>query len=352
VDTAPIERPVPRDRRTDLLHDFFTLCGLELAAEAGARAREYLEERGLPEEKLEKCGLGVVPAAASAGDYLRACGYSNQEIEQSGVLSDSRWPGRLCGGWRDERGKIRTLWARSLDAFAGEARYLYLRGASRANLLPYGLSWVLKETPRPRELVLVEGLLDVHHLRAVDINNVAALGGTSTQPSTFERLAGLGFESISLSMDRDDAGRTATARAVERAARTRRCPAVTVIDPNGLAPAKDPDEFVRERPDAWNDLLSTRTCGIVWRALEFARGVEPTSAQGERRDALKRAGMWLGSLPARLSLEQEDGVRAVADRCGYTPEAVGRSFRARFWAVTEVERSRDRPRAAHLARGL
>src|SRR3954447_1659388 len=31
VDTSPIERPVPRDRRTDLLHDFFTLCRWELA---------------------------------------------------------------------------------------------------------------------------------------------------------------------------------------------------------------------------------------------------------------------------------------------------------------------------------
>ena len=58
VDTAPIERPVPRDRRTDLLHDFFTLCRWELVAEAGAKAREYLEQRGLPEEKVEASGLG------------------------------------------------------------------------------------------------------------------------------------------------------------------------------------------------------------------------------------------------------------------------------------------------------
>jgi hypothetical protein len=335
VDTAPIERPVSRDRRTDLLRDFFTLCRWELAADAGAKAREYLEQRGLLAEKIEESGLGVVPGAASAGDCLRASGYSDQEIEQSGVLSDSRWPGRLCGGWRDERGKIRTLWARSLDASAGDSRYLYLRGASRSNLPPYGLSWVLKETPRPRELVLVEGLFDVHHLRALEIKNVAALGGTSAQPSTFERLARLGFETVSLSLDRDDAGRTATAQAVERAARAGRSPAVRVIDPDRLAPAKDPDAFVRERPEAWSDLLNTRSCGVVWRALEFARAVEPTSAQDERRDALMRAGIWLGSLPARLSLEQEDGVRAVAEQCGYTPDAVARAFRARFWSAPE-----------------
>ena len=307
----------------------------------------FTHPTGLLAEMIEESGLGLVPGAASTGDCLRASGYSDQEIEQSGVLSDSRWPGRLCGGWRDERGKIGTLWVRSLDASAGDTRFLYLRGARRSNLPPYGLSWVLKEKQRPRDLVLVEGLLDVHHLRALEIKNVVALGGTSAQPSTFERLARLGFETVLLSMDRDDAGRTATAQAVERAAHARRSPAVRVIDPDRLAPAKDPDAFVRERPDAWSDLLNARSCGIVWRTLEFARAVELMSTQDERRDALARAGAWLGSLPARLSLEQEDAVRAIAERRGYTPDAVARAFRARFWAP-EQSRCAD----TEVARGL
>src|SRR4051794_9393583 len=101
VDTAPIERPAPRDRRTDLLHDFFTLCRRELAADAGAAVREYLEQRGLPAPTIERCGLGVVPARRTSADCLRSSGYSDREIEQSGLLADSRWPGRLCGAWRD-----------------------------------------------------------------------------------------------------------------------------------------------------------------------------------------------------------------------------------------------------------
>ena len=134
--------------------------------DAGAKAREYLEQRGLPAEAIEQSGLGVVPEPRAAADCLRSSGYSDREIVQSGVMGDSRWPGRLCGAWRDERGRIKTLWARSLDASTDDTRYLYLRGVGRANLPPYGLSWVLKETPRPHDLVLVEGLMDVHHLRA------------------------------------------------------------------------------------------------------------------------------------------------------------------------------------------
>jgi hypothetical protein len=331
VDTAPLERPAPRDRRTDLLHDFFTLCRWELGADAGVRARSYLQERGLPADAIESSGLGVVSSPHATRDCLRSAGYSDAEIDQSGVLADSRWPGRLCGAWRDERGRIKTLWARSLDAAGDDVRYLYLRGASRTHLPPYGLSWVLRETPRPRDIVLVEGLLDVHHLRARQITNVVALGGTAVRPATFERLARGGFESVTISLDRDEAGRSATAQGIERAARATASPAVFVVDPDRLAPAKDPDAFVRERAGEWPALVDSRTCGVVWRALEFARGIDPASPRDDRRRALAVAGAWLGSLPSRLSLEQEDAVRAVAERCGYSPEAAARTFRARFW---------------------
>lgn len=98
-------------------------------------------------------------------------------------------PRRLCGAWRDGYGRIGTLWARALDdTEAAGTRYLYLRGASRTNLPPYGLSDLLAHArDARREIVLVEGFLDLHQLRARGIENVAALGGTSVRPQTFER---------------------------------------------------------------------------------------------------------------------------------------------------------------------
>jgi hypothetical protein len=104
-----------------------------------------------------------------------------------------------------------------------------------------------------------------------------------------------------------------------------------VVDPDQLAPAKDPDAFVRERAQDWPSVIESRTCGVVWRALEFARGIHSASPPHARRRSLAAAGEWLGSLPPRLSLEQEDAVQAVAERCGYSPEAAARTFRARFW---------------------
>jgi len=183
VDTAPIDRTRPRDRTSDLLRDFFTLCRSELHGRAGAAARGYLEERGFPPNAIDQVGLGVVPSELFTKNALEAVGYAELEIAQSGVLADGRWPGRLCGAWHDERRRIRTLWARSLRDSDSSTRYLYLRGASRSGLPPYGLSEVLRLPPAERhELVLLEGLIDVHKLRSHGFrNSMSLLAGGSVR---------------------------------------------------------------------------------------------------------------------------------------------------------------------------
>ena len=208
VDLAPSERPSPRDRRTELLHDFYALCQAELRDGAGDAARSYLEGRGFPAGAIENIDLGVVPNELGPRHALQAAGYSELEIAQSGVIADGRWPGRLCGAWRDERGRIGTFWARSLRDSDHSARYLYLRGASRSDLPPYGVYDVLR-LPRAdrREIVLVEGLIDVHQLRARGFATVAAMGGARLQTGRGHATPSLGFESVVLAFDNDAAGR-------------------------------------------------------------------------------------------------------------------------------------------------
>jgi DNA primase len=341
IDPSPLDRSHPRDRRAELLNDFFELCRRELAGDGGASARAYLERRGFPSEAIADIGLGLVPASAETSRLLERLGYRPSEIASAGVLSDSRWPGRLCGAWRDADGRIGTLWVRTLDdAEDAGTRYLYLRGASRTGLPPYGLSEALGSGPPGREIVLVEGLLDVHQLRARGIDNVSALGGTSLRLRTFERLHRRGIETLTLCLDNDEAGRAATTRAVEQAARAESSPYLYVVDPRHLAPAKDPDELVRSKGvAAMHEVLEKRAGGIEWRARELAAGVTRESSAQERRSALARAGRWLGTLPPRLALEAEAAILLVSEHCGHSPEAVSRAFRGRFWSMPERDRT-------------
>jgi DNA primase len=334
VDPSPLERSEPPDRKADLLREVDALCRRELMSERGWRARDYLDWRGISAASIKDSGLGLFPARDHVDSVLTRAGYGASEIGASGVLADSGWPGRLVGAWRDERGKPRTFWARSLAKNADpEARYLYLRGSRRAELPPYGLSDVLVGSPEVRrDLVLVEGVFDLHQLRAHGLDGVAALGGTGVRPELFERLASLGVETVTLCLDNDEAGRVATTRAVEQAARATKSPALLVVDPRRLASAKDPDAYVLTRGiAAWQALLEERECAIGWRTAEHLSGVTDARPPEERREALSKAGRWLGTLPPRLALEQEDAVRVAAERCGYSIDAALRSFRARYW---------------------
>lgn len=114
-----------------------------------------------------------------------------------------------------------------------------------------------------------------------------------------------------------------------------------MLDPEHLARSKDPDAFLREHgPEAWLELLTKRECGVTWRARELLGGATLESEPVVRREALAHAGTWLGTLPARLSLEQEDAVRVVAALCGYSTDAVQRAFRARYWNDPDLECNR------------
>ena len=350
VDLAPLEKERPGDRRAELLEEFFKLAQRELVGDRGETARAYLEQRGFPPDAVASSRLGVVPSFALTERALRASGYSDDELEASGLFADGRWPGRLSGAWRDERGRIGTFWARSLDD--REPRYLYLGGAGRAHLPPYGLSDVLRlASHERRELILVEGLLDVHHLRAKGIESIAAIGSARIKADKLARLSMHGIETVTLVLDNDESGRDALTRVIDQTSRLEKAPALRVVDPAAFGDAKDPDEYVRKHGvDRLRELLRGAECGVTWRTLDRMRDVEPDGPQHQRRAALANVGKWLGTLPPRLALEVDDAIRVASERSGYDPKAVERAFQAKFWGGGSERR--DREPALHRTRDV
>jgi hypothetical protein len=157
-------------------------------------------------------------------------------------------------------------------------------------------------------------------------------GGARVQPDALRRFERLGIDSVVLALDNDASGRDGTARAVERITSLTDAPTLRVLDPEQLGDSKDPDAFVREHGvTSFGALVADADCAVSWRAREFVRGITPDSEARRRRAALACAGSWLGTLRPRYALEQEDAVRQVSERCGYSREAVQRAFRARFW---------------------
>ena len=339
IELDPAAPPTPAARRSAILHDTLVLSRRELRSDHGTEARDYLfRGRRFPATALETEAIGVIPTADRLSRGLLAAGHTPATIDASNVLADDRWPGRLVGAWRDTHGHARTLWTRSTDpAEPATTRYLYLRGAPRTSLPPYGLGDLLAgERDARRHVVLVEGVLDHHHLHARGIPTTAALGGTATRPDLFTALDLFGVEEVTLMLDADHAGHDATCRAIDNAVRAERCPDLTVvrIDPDF---GNDPDAYARNgHLEELRAHLETRPGAITWRALGLA-------TEGATRG--RQAGEWLGALGPRWAIEQDGAIGAVADHLNVDPKSARRAFRARYWPRLPEEAALERVEA-------
>jgi hypothetical protein len=286
-------RPTTAERKAKLLEDAIGLCRRELVSERGASARDYLKRRGIPTGHLEETRLGVMPDHERLRLALIGAGHTDADLTASGLVADTRWPGRVVGAWRDEQRRVATLWARTIDPDEVD-RYLYLRGAPRGGTIPYGLSDTLAGSPRDQraQILLVEGVMDVHVLRAHGIGPVAALGGTAADSGLFERLTDVGVERVVLAFDNDPAGHTATTNCIDTSVHATRSPDLWVIDPDLLDTAKDPADLISSRgADAWQRASAAPVCGVTWRALELTGPIADTGDQVSKRLGLAQSGM-------------------------------------------------------------
>jgi DNA primase len=197
------------------------------------RAASYLRARGV--HQLGELGeLTVEPT-----EVLLAAGFSRAEIEKAGVVRDLRFVGRLCCVWRDENGRARSLWGRSLNG--EEPKYLVLAGevpplfAADTGLL------AARRGRRPEGVLVVEGMMDPLSLREAGFEHVVAVGRAGVSPEALERLEAVG--GATLCLDADAAGVAGLWRAVDAWARSRSPVKLFVASIEG---AKDPDELVRQ----------------------------------------------------------------------------------------------------------
>ena len=320
------------NQKAELLEKFLDLANATLTADGGAEARRYLEGRGLLADPGR--GIGLYPTRAEVRDFLAAKEFSAEEIDASGVILDGRWEGRLIIPWRDRWGHLGTFAARDLSG-GSEAKYIYLKGTSKASLVAFGLDVALRGK-QSDPLVLVEGLLDVINLQDRGFTNVAAIGGPGGEfaPDRWERLAAFGVSRVVLALDNDlraDGtwpGLEGTYRALKNVSEAIRkggnVLAVDVLPPSCLGQYKDPDALVaKEGVDAFRALMEKRVPAALFEARHILGNVTPESPAHERQDKAAELAAFAGSLRgSRSSLYVEDLLRLASERTGYTPAAI------------------------------
>lgn len=253
------------DKAADLFRSF-------LEGAAGDRARSYLERRGFGSQASTLFDLGYAPdgrdtltrALHTAGfddRVLLAAGLALQD--DAGSSTRDRFRSRVMFPIRDQSGRISGFGGRAVADI--QPKYLNSPQTEifdKSGVL-FGIHLATDAIRQAGHAILVEGYLDAvrAHLGGY-LQTVASLGTavTARQLSALARLT----DTVILALDPDPAGQSAAARTSLQAlnevtrARGRAAGGAAALDlriarlPAGLG---DPDEMLRDHPDAWDAAL-------------------------------------------------------------------------------------------------
>ena len=247
----------------------------QLYAPVGRPALEYALGRGMSKSILTTFGVGYAPDSWDGLiKAMKAKGYTEQELKDSGLVTVSQKNGNIFDRFRDRlmfpiidvRGNVIAFGGRIIKKDSDAAKYLNspetLIFNKRKNL--FGLN--LAKKSKAGSLILVEGNIDVVTLHQYGFDNAVASLGTSLteeQAALITRYA----EQVILIYDGDKAGQNATQRAIpilEKAGLQ-----VKVLQ---LKDAKDPDEYLKKfGADKFKLLLEDSSNRVEYQLNAIAR---------------------------------------------------------------------------------
>lgn len=308
-----VERQAETERLHGLLDEtarFFHEQLLE--ARAAQVARDYVHKRHLAPETVEAFVVGYAPNDwRQALDHLQLLGYEREEIIEAGVAiynedKDSiydRFRHRLMIPIRDGRGRTVGFGARALDP-AERAKYLNSPQGplfDKSSLL-FGLDMARRAIRETETVVIVEGYMDVMQAHQAGFANVVAQMGTALTEPQLRQLDRYASRLI-LALDPDAAGMNATMRGLDVARQTLDGDQQVTFDPRGmmrytgmlnmdirvvsLPDGKDPDELIRDDPEAWLALIE-RSIPVAEYVIQQGAGHLTAQSSYHEREAVAR----------------------------------------------------------------
>lgn len=217
----------------------------------GNDAREYLHNRSLDDETAKRYGLGLSLDNESMVGYMRRKGYSLKDLEECGLVGNAQRPydafaNRIIVPIMDSMSNVIAFGGRIYHGEKDVAKY---KNSTNTTLFDkgrtiYGINFIKRDKKMNgvayKELILVEGYMDVISLGASGIKNAVACMGTALTDGQARELSRM-TENLYVCYDGDGAGKKATIRNVDILSKF-----VQNVRVISLDEGKDPDETVRE----------------------------------------------------------------------------------------------------------
>ena len=202
----------------DVLSEYVRYAHYILNTPDGQMAREYLQKRGLDESIINKFELGYNLDSEQATRFLLAKGHSLEHCVKANITRTNEYGNkdvfakRIVFPIHNPEGKPIAFTARSLDPnetskyINSTETELYVKGQ-----VLYNYHRALRSIKLKRELIVVEGVMDVIALDRVGIENVVATLGTACTKEQI-RLMQNASHNVTICYDSDEAGQSASLR--------------------------------------------------------------------------------------------------------------------------------------------
>ncbi|HQC54233.1 MAG TPA: DNA primase [Clostridia bacterium] len=209
-------------------------------------ARDYLHKRGFNDETIARFGLGCSLDYESLYNHLISQGISDETITKAALVNESKGDFlamRLVIPIIETRGKIVGFSGRALT---GDTKPKYKNSPTTIafdksqTLYNMNIIRTLRQKEDVKNLILVEGYMDVMSLYEVGIKNVIASMGTAFTLKQCQAISRV-VKQVYVCFDGDAAGQGATIRSLDLLADEDVDVRVVTIPDN-----MDPDDYIRQ----------------------------------------------------------------------------------------------------------
>lgn len=289
----------------------------------GARALEYLKNRGLTDGTIKKWQIGFAPDDFHALEQaLAKKKVAIADLVKAGVSAKNergqmydRFRGRITFPIYNYNGETVGFSARILNDDNKSAKYVNSPETliySKSKIL-FGLNFAKNSIRKQDEAVVVEGQMDCIAAHQAGFENVVASSGTALTEGQLGLLGRL-TKTLKFCFDADAAGQTASRRAGELALKQGFRLKVIVLEK-----VKDPDELIKKSLGLWEKAVAEAVWFLDWQ-MDFAQK-NFTAGTVEQKHFLSQAVVPLLAYVAD-PLEQDHYARHMAERFGISERTI------------------------------
>jgi len=292
----------------------------------GKKADKYLKERKISKKLVDTFNLGfALPEWDGLIDYLVGKKkYKIEDLYRCGLVNKGgrsgyfdKFRGRIMFPLQDSAGKVVGFTGRILPELSNGEEPKYMNSPEtevyHKGRMLYGFFQAKQVIREKKQVVLVEGQMDLISSYAVGVGETVAVGGTALTEDQVEMMARLANKLI-FALDADFAGTAAIKRSIEIA--ERRGLIIKVVLITG---GKDPDEIARNNPNSWKEMVD-QAVNVYEFILKSALEKYPEGSEDRIRKVAEETIPFFAKIEQEM--ERDRWVRRLADALGISKESV------------------------------